>query len=151
MSGRGSAAAARRFRGRPLVTGGAAHDEPLERPVFVFDQALTGLEHALYRHLIELVDLDAVFDLEQALWARLEDLEALPDELVLDVANTLIARAFERLGHDPARALRDGVVQPDGSVAPAPAAPHGECPLCERGAAPAAPDRRATLARGSAP
>jgi hypothetical protein len=88
--------------------------------VFEFDRRLRALERAFYRHVLRVVDLDALFDLEQRLWVRLADRGRLTDDQVLDLSNAIVERAFDRLGRDPIRAMQEGVIGPDGRIAPVP-------------------------------
>ena len=124
------------FPDRPYVDPGAVGPLPEpDRPMFVFDRELAALEQAFYRHLRRAIDLDALFGLEQALWSELEALERLTDDQVLDVANALLARALERVAHDPRRSMKEGRRGPGGAIVEVPEPPHGDCPFC----APAAP------------
>jgi hypothetical protein len=107
-------------------------DDDFGRPVFEFDCRLRALERAFYRHVLRVIDLDALFDLEQQLWSLLQD-GPLTDDQVLDLSNTIIERALERVGRDPIRTMRPGVSGPDGHVTPAPEAPHEHCPFCDDG------------------
>jgi hypothetical protein len=116
---------------RPYVEPGILSSGDFERPVFEFDRRLRALERAFYRHLVRVVDLDALFALEQRLWVRLDARRRLTDDQVLDLSNAIIERAFERLGRDPIRAMQEGVIGPDGRIAPAPEAPHEHCPFCD--------------------
>jgi hypothetical protein len=119
------------FAGRPFIDPGAAG--PLEDPdrqMFVFDDQLGTLERAFYRHLRRAIDLDALFGLEQLLWSELQALERFTDDQVLDLANAMLARALERVAHDPRRSMREGVIGPGGYLVALPEPPHGDCPFC---------------------
>jgi len=119
------------FAGRPYIDPGAAGPllEP-DRPMFVFDRRLGALERAFYRHLLRAIDLDALFCLEQALWSELQELELFTDDQVLDLSNAILARALERVAHDPVRSMKQGTLGPGGHVVDVPEAPHGDCPFC---------------------
>jgi hypothetical protein len=137
------------FAGRPYVDLGAAGPlhEP-DRPVFGFDRRLGTLERAFYRHLRRSIDLDALFGLEQLLWSELQDLELFTDDQVLDISNAILARALERIAHDPLRSMREGTRGPGGYFVDVPEEPHGDCPFCGPaarggGAGPAAGPREA--------
>ena len=95
------------FLGRPYIDPGAAGPllEP-DRPLFMFDRGLAVLERAFYRHLLRTIDLDALFGLEQMLWSELQESGLFTDEQVLDLSNAVLARAFERVAHDPPRRTR---------------------------------------------
>jgi hypothetical protein len=101
------------------------------RPLFEFDRRLHALERALYRHVLRVIDLDALFALQRQLWPLLKDQSQLTEDQVLDLSNVFIERALERVGRDPIRAVRVGVIGPDGYVIPAPEAPHEHCPFCD--------------------
>ena len=77
-----------------------------------------------------MIDLDALFDLEQQLWSLLQD-GPLTDDQLLDLSNVIIERALERVGRDPIRAMRPGVSAPGGHMIPAPEEPHEHCPFCD--------------------
>jgi hypothetical protein len=123
------------FAGRPFVepdTAGPLAEllaEP-ERPMFAFDRELGALERAFYRHLLRAIDLDALFELEQLLWSELDEVAPFTDEQVLDLANAMLARALERVAHDPVRSMRLGTRGPGGQLVEAPEAPHEGCPFC---------------------
>ena len=116
---------------RPFVEPGHLPAADQIRPFFEFDRRLRSLESAFYRHLLAAIDLDLVFGLEQKLWTKIADRSRFTDDQVLDIANAVVTRAFERLGHDPRRAMQEGVTGADGRIAPAPEAPHEHCPFCE--------------------
>ncbi len=125
--------AARRacFSGRPYVDPGEAgpRHEP-DRPVFAFDRELGVLERAFYRHLLRAIDLDALFELEQMLWAELQERARLTDPQVLDLSNAILTRALERVSRDPLRSIREGTLGPGGRFVAIPEEPHGNCPFC---------------------
>ena len=129
-----------RFAGRPYIDPGTFGPLPEpDRPMFVFDRELGTLERAFYRHLLRAIDLDALFELEQLLWNRLQALELFTDDQVLDLSNALIARTLDRVAHEPLRSMRPGTAGPDGAVVEVPEEPHGDCPFCgpwERGGQP---------------
>jgi hypothetical protein len=102
-----------------------------DRPAFEFDRRLHALERAFYRHLLRVIDLDALFGLELRLWSLLCKHGRLTDDQVLDLSNVIIERALEHVGRDPIRAMRLGVIGPDGRVTPAPETPHERCPFCD--------------------
>jgi len=89
--------------GRPYVDPGAMPPDDFDRPVFEYDRRIQEIERAFYRHVLRVIDLDALFDLEQQLWPLLQDQgqeqRPLTDDQVLDLSNA-IARALERVGHD---------------------------------------------------
>jgi hypothetical protein len=119
------------FAGRPYIDLGAAGplQEP-DRPVFGFDRRLGALERAFYRHLRRAIDLDALFGLEQLLWSELQELELFTDDQVLDLSNAILARALERVAHDPLRSMKEGTRGPGGCLVDVPEAAHGDCPFC---------------------
>ena len=116
---------------RPYVEPGVLPPEDFGRPVFELDRRLRAVERAFYRHVLRVIDLDALFDLEQQLWSRLQDQGQLTDDQVLDLSNAIIERALERVGRDPTRAVRVGVIGPGGGIIPAPEEPHERCPFCD--------------------
>lgn len=121
--------------GRPYVDPGAL--DPLrepDRPVFGFDRALGVLERAFYRHLLRVIDLDALFGLEQLLWDELHGRNAFNDEQVLDLSNAILARALDRVAFDPVRSMKEGVPGPGGFLVELPEEPHADCPFCKRAA-----------------
>ena len=115
---------------RPYVDPGVLPPDDFGRPVFEFDRRLRALERAFYRHVLRVIDLDALFGLEQQLWSRLQE-QGLTDDQVLDLSNTIIERALERVGRDPIRAMKEGVMGPGGHITPSPEAPHESCPFCD--------------------
>lgn len=127
------------FAGRPIIDPGVDPDtagpftrtfaEP-GRPMFAFDRELGALERAFYRHLLRVIDLDALFELEQLLWAEIEEIRPFTDDQVLDVANAMLARALERVAHDPLRSMKLGARGPGGQLVEAPEALHEACPFC---------------------
>jgi hypothetical protein len=119
------------FASRPYIDLGAAGplQEP-DRPVFGFDRRLGALERAFYRHLRRSIDLDALFGLEQLLWSELQDLELFTDDQVLDISNAILARALERVAHDPLRSMKGGTRGPGGCLVDIPEEAHGDCPFC---------------------
>lgn len=128
------------FAGRPFIDPGASGvhaplHEP-DRPMFVFDRRLATLERAFYRHLRAAIDLDALFGLEQLLWSELQELDLFTDDQVLDLSNAVLARALERIAHDPRRSMRVGRIGPGGHLVDAPEEPHGDCPFCATGCGP---------------
>jgi len=117
---------------RPYVNPGAMPpDDDFGRPVFEFDCRLRALERAFYRHVLRVIDLDALFNLEQHLWSLLQDQSQLTDDQVLDLSSVIIERALERVGRDPIRAMKEGVMGPGGHIIPAPEEPHERCPFCD--------------------
>lgn len=102
--------------------------------MFVFDAELAELERAFYRHLLGAIDLDALFRLEQILWAELQAKGRFTDDQVLDLSNAILGRAFERVAGDPRRSMKVGRIGPDGAIVDAPEAPHESCPFCRHGA-----------------
>ena len=73
--------------------------------------ALVELEAMVYEHACDAVDFDMLFQLEQALWFKLDDLaeaDALgdfPSEMIHELADELIARALRALPADPRRSM----------------------------------------------
>ena len=116
---------------RPFVDPGVLPPDDGGRPVFEYDRRLRALERAFYRHVLRVIDLDALFDLEHQLWSLLGNHGPLTDDQVLDLSNVIIERALERVGRDPIRAMRPGVMGSDGHVTPAPEEPHEHCPFCD--------------------
>jgi len=78
--------------------------------------ALVELEAMVYEHACDAVDFDMLFQLEQALWFKLDDLaeaDALgefPSEMIHELADELVARALRAMPADPRRVAtgRDG-------------------------------------------
>jgi hypothetical protein len=101
--------------------------------MFVFDGQLAALERAFYRHLVGTIDLDALFGLEQVLWAELQAKDLFNDDQVLDLSNAILARAFERVAGDPRRSMKAARIGPGGAIIDAPEAPHEGCPFCGHG------------------
>ena len=132
--------------GRPYVDPGNL-SENFSHPVFEYDRRIQEIERAFYRHLLRVIDLDALFDLEQQLWSQLQDRRPLTDDQVLDLANAIIARALERVGRDPIRAMKGGAAGPDGRVIPVPEAPHEQCPFCDGEPEDGEPGRRRARGR----
>ena len=66
---------------------------------------LTILEEQLFGHVLDCVDLDALFGIEQLLWGLIDRAGVGDDDG--DIANEMIARAFARVGRDPARHISD--------------------------------------------
>ncbi len=91
---------------------------------------LTALEARLYKHVVDCIDFDALFGLEQVLWFAVDRLGhgALDNETAL--SHRLIERALVRAAHDPHNTFSE--VPPGITAAERRAARYdAECPFCE--------------------
>ena len=66
-------------------------------------QAARLLDEVIYERLVELVDFDGVWRLEQSLAMELGQLDGLADDAVDELSKGMLDRAFRRLGDDPRR------------------------------------------------
>jgi hypothetical protein len=90
---------------------------------------LTALEDHLYKHVVECIDFDKLFGLEQLLWHLVDDLGhgALDEDAGL--SHWLIRRAIVRAAHDPSTTCSDvpyGITKEEERAARFDAA----CPFC---------------------
>jgi hypothetical protein len=79
-------------------------------PLLTPAQASRLLEEVIYERLAELVDFDAIYQLEQLLAYEIGELDELPLEEIPEVAKAMLDRAWCRLVDDPRRYvdLREG-------------------------------------------
>jgi hypothetical protein len=85
------------------------------------DHASKLLDHVIYEHVLDCIDLDALYNLEQTLWYALGQ-SGVPAEDIGDIAHEMIGKALDQVRHDERRELIFG---------------SGEgldCDLCERAA-----------------
>jgi hypothetical protein len=82
------------------------------------DHASKLLEHVVYEQVLECIDLDALYELEQALWYALSDC-GVPAETIGDIAHDLITKALDQVSGDERRELTMGI-------------PGTDCDLCEQ-------------------
>jgi hypothetical protein len=91
---------------------------------------LAALEEQLYEHVVDCIDFDALFGLEQLLWHLVDrlGLGRLDDEAGL--SKQLIRRALVRAAYDPSTAFSDvpyGITKAEEKAAKFDA----ECPFCQ--------------------
>lgn len=90
---------------------------------------LTALADQLYKHVLDCIDFDALFQLEQVSWGVLHQmgLSALDDDL--GISGSLISRALIIAAHDPSRCISDvphGITKAEACAARFDAS----CPFC---------------------
>jgi hypothetical protein len=88
--------------GGPGTPGARDHGTPLVSPA----QAAALLEHVIYEQVLECVDLDALYQLEQSLTLSAGDLEGIDHDHAADLAKSMLDRALLRLPDDMRRYLR---------------------------------------------
>jgi hypothetical protein len=90
---------------------------------------LAALEQQLYGHVVDCIDFDALFGLEQLLWHLVDELGLGGLDDCGDLSKTLIRRAIVRAAHDPSTAITDvpyGITKEEERAAKFDAA----CPFC---------------------
>jgi hypothetical protein len=68
---------------------------------------LTALEERLYKHVVDCIDFDALFGLEQLLWYAVDQLGHGKLDLDAGLSHRLIQRALTHAAHDPANTFKD--------------------------------------------
>jgi hypothetical protein len=82
-------------------------------------QAATLLDQVIYEQVLECIDLDALYRLEQSLTLMVGEIDGVPDDRICDTATAMLDRALLRLPDDVRRYLQAA----DWSG--------GDCALCE--------------------
>lgn len=121
------------FLGRPRVDAREAEplDDSLVPPLFLCDTDLYDLERRFYQHVLCSIDFDALFRLEQQLYCELAVRDEITQDRAIDLMNAIVARSLERVVHDPVRAVKRGMVGPDGKFAETFEEPDEHCPFCQ--------------------
>jgi hypothetical protein len=83
-------------------------------------QAATLLDQVIYEQVLECIDLDALYRLEQSITMMVGEIDGISDDRICDTATAMLDRALLRLPGDVRRYLR---------AANWPA--QGDCELCE--------------------
>jgi hypothetical protein len=76
----------------------------LDEPTAEHREQLAALERQLYGHVLECIDWNALFGLEQMLWSVLDELGIDDCEVAVDLAKAMISRAIVHASDDPATA-----------------------------------------------
>ena len=76
--------------------GSAARSAPLCTP----DQAQVLLDHVIYEQVLECVDVDALYEIEQMLILHISELEGIDHDRACEVARSMLDRAVLRLPED---------------------------------------------------
>jgi hypothetical protein len=83
-------------------------------PLFTPPQATALLDQILYEQVLECVDLDALYHLEQSLVLMVAELQDLPHDRATETTQTLLDRCLLRLPDELRGYLRAGPVRFDG-------------------------------------
>lgn len=89
-------------------------------PLLTPAQAAGLLDQVVYEQVLECIDLDALYRLEQSLTMLVGEIEGIPDDRICDLATAMLDRALLRLPDDVRRYLRAADWPPG-----------GDCELCE--------------------
>lgn len=121
------------FLGRPRVDAREAEPlyDSLVPSVFFCDADLYDLERRFYQHVLRSIDFDALFRLEQQLYCELSVRDEITQDRAIDLMNAIVARSLERVIHDQVRAVKRGMVGPDGKFVETFEAPDEHCPFCQ--------------------
>ena len=82
--------------------------QPLHPPLFTPTQAAALLDQLIYEQVLESVDLDALYRLEQSLTMMVGELHGVPFAQATESAKAVIERCLVRLPDDIRRYLRAG-------------------------------------------
>jgi hypothetical protein len=93
--------------------------QPLHPPLFTPSQAAALLDQLIYEQVLESVDLDALYRLEQSLTMMVGELHGVPFAQATESAKAILERCVLRLPDDIRRYLRAGpLLAFDPSVGP---------------------------------
>jgi hypothetical protein len=95
-------------------------------PLLTPAQAAALLDQVVYEQVLECVDLDALYRLEQSLTLLVGEIDGVSGDRPCDLVTAMLDRALLRLPDDLRRSLRTAGWQPP-----------GDCTLCEEETAPA--------------
>ncbi len=84
--------------------------QPEPAPLFTPPQATALLDQVIYEQVLECVDLDALYHLEQSLLLMVSDLQAMPHDRATETTQALLDRCLLRLPDDVRRFLSTGPV-----------------------------------------
>jgi hypothetical protein len=97
----------------------------LHPPLLTSVQAQTLLDQVIYEQVLECIDLDALFRLEQSLTMMVGEIDGISGDHTSDMITAMLDRALRRIPAD-VRSYLEAASWP----------PPGDCPLCEEEARP---------------
>ena len=80
-------------------------NQPLHRPLLTPAQASALLDQVVYEQVLECIDLDALYRLEQSLALLVRDIDGVPGDQICALATAMMDRALLRLPADLRRYL----------------------------------------------
>ncbi|MBA3538245.1 MAG: hypothetical protein H0T79_01330 [Deltaproteobacteria bacterium] len=81
---------------------------PTRPPLLSSTQAEQLLDEVIYERVLAMVDLDALWKLEQELWFELDGIEGVDEDRIPELSKAMVDRALARLVGEPRRYMKVG-------------------------------------------